>query len=192
MNEARGAGMIERRVEDFGTADAAVPRLKALLASKITGILQDRGLSVRAAERATGFAAADFSRLRSGRTDRFTLDRLLAMLARLDPTAEVSASIRSRLSRDAAVARLKAQEGDLRELGVTALFLFGSTARDEADANSDIDVFVDHAPGFGLLDLVGVTQTLEDGLGIDVHATTREALHPEMRSRIERDAVQVF
>ena len=121
-----------------------------------------------------------------------TLERLLAILARLDPTAEISAGIRSRLSRSAAMLRLKQREGDLRDLGVTALYLFGSTARDEAGPNSDVDVFVEHGPGFSLLDLAGVEQIIADDIGADVHATTRESLHPAMRAAIEREAVQVF
>jgi predicted nucleotidyltransferase len=88
--------------------------------------------------------------------------------------------------------RLKEREADLRSLGVMALYLFGSMARDEAGPNSDVDVFVEHAPGFSLLDLAGVEQILEDDIGTDVHATTRESLHPAMRDAIERDAVRVF
>ena len=192
MGQGSDVGLIERRVEDLGTVDSAAPKLKSLLARKIARILKDRRLTVRAAEQATGFAAADFSRVRGGKTDRFTLDRLFAMLAKLDPGAELSASVRSRLSRDAAVAQLKAHEAGLRKLGVTSLRIFGSTARDEAGPNSDLDVYVEHGPGFGLLDLVGVKQTLEDGLGVEVHATTRDGLHPEMRAAIEREAVRVF
>jgi predicted nucleotidyltransferase/predicted XRE-type DNA-binding protein len=192
MGQGSDVGLIERRVEDLGTVDSAAPKLKSLLARKIARILKDRRLTVRAAEQATGFAAADFSRVRGGKTDRFTLDRLFAMLASLDPAAEISAGIRSRLSREAAVTRLRAHEADLRKLGVTSLHLFGSTARDEAGPNSDLDVYVEHGPGFGLLDLVGVKQTLEDGLGIEVHATTRDGLHSEMRAAIEREAIRVF
>src|SRR3954469_22973698 len=107
--------LVERRVHDLGTAAAAMPRLKAMLAAKIAGIIADRKLTVRAAEELTGFAAADFSRVRVGKIERFTVDRLIRMLARLDPAAEISASIRARTSRDAAVARLKAHESDLRK-----------------------------------------------------------------------------
>jgi predicted nucleotidyltransferase len=192
MADKAHGDLVDRRVTDLGTVEAAVPRLKALLAEKVSGILKDRRLTVRAAEQLTGFAAADYSRIRRGKTDRFTLDRLLAILARLDPTTEISASIRSRLSRSAAMLRLKEKEADLRSLGVTDLYLYGSTARDEAGPNSDVDVFVEHAPGFSLLDLAGVEQILEDDIGADVHATTRESLHPAMRDAIERDAVRVF
>ena len=41
-------------------------------------------------------------------------------------------------------------------LGATSLYLFGSTARDKANAKSDIDLFVDCDPRgrFNALDLV--------------------------------------
>ena len=75
---------------------------------------------------------------------------------------------------------------------MTSLYLFGSTARDEAGPNSDLDIFIEHAAGFRLLELVGVKQAIEDGIGIDTHVTTRDSLRPELRAAIEHDAVRVF
>jgi len=42
------------------------------------------------------------------------------------------------------IARLKASEVELRRLGVEHLYLFGSTARNEARLDSDVDLFFDH------------------------------------------------
>jgi uncharacterized protein with HEPN domain len=52
----------------------------------------------------------------------------------------------------------------LRGFGVAALYLFGSHARDEASPDSDVDVFVDVAPGaaFGLRPYMGAFRVLED------------------------------
>jgi uncharacterized protein len=45
------------------------------------------------------------------------------------------------VNRKEAIARLKRHEAELKALGVDHLYLFGSTARDEAGADSDIDLF---------------------------------------------------
>ncbi|MGH7878374.1 MAG: nucleotidyltransferase family protein, partial [Candidatus Binataceae bacterium] len=51
------------------------------------------------------------------------------------------------MDRAAAIAKLKEHEVELRQLGVEHLYLFGSTARGEADDDSDVDLFFDHALG---------------------------------------------
>ncbi len=79
-------------------------------------------------------------------------------------------------------------------MGATALYLYGSTARDEAQAASDLDLFIDYDPGarFSLLDLVGIKQFLEEELAMDVDITTRNSLHPMLRADIEQSAIRVF
>jgi hypothetical protein len=55
-----------------------------------------------------------------------------------------SAAVRcytSPMGRAEAIAKLKAHETELKQLGVEHLYLFGSTARDEASTNSDVDLF---------------------------------------------------
>jgi predicted XRE-type DNA-binding protein len=61
-----------------------IEQLKAILASKITGVLDGQNISVRRAHDMAGFAAADFSRVRQARLSRFTIDRLMSMLDRLE------------------------------------------------------------------------------------------------------------
>jgi predicted XRE-type DNA-binding protein len=41
----------------------------------------------------TGFAAADFSRIRQAKLDRFTIDRLMSILARLGQQVEVTVNV---------------------------------------------------------------------------------------------------
>ena len=50
----------------------------------------------------------------------------------------------------------------LRARGVTALYVFGSVARDQATAVSDVDILVDYDPtsDFNLFDLAGVQRRL--------------------------------
>jgi len=82
----RGSGNV---FADFGHPNAEVEQLKAILAARIVRVLDARGLTVRAAEELTGTAAADFSRIRRVKLDRFTIDRLMMVLARLDQRVEV-------------------------------------------------------------------------------------------------------
>jgi hypothetical protein len=88
----------------------------------------------------------------------------------------------------------KRQADAVKALGATSLYLFGSTARGEADARSDLDVFIDYdADGrFSLLELVGIKLLLEKELGVEVDVTTRDSLHPMLRADIEHSAVRVF
>lgn len=79
-------------------------------------------------------------------------------------------------------------------MGATALFIFGSTARDEATPTSDLDLFIDHdsAQKFSLIELIGIQQFLEQELSIAIDLTTRNSLHPMLRADIERSALRVF
>ncbi len=82
-------------------------QLKAVLAAKIIDVLDQQKISVRQAHERTGFAVADFSRVRQAKLQRFTIDRLMAMLGRLDQDVEVSVDVRPRSERTPA-ARLTA------------------------------------------------------------------------------------
>jgi predicted XRE-type DNA-binding protein len=80
----------------MGDANAEVLQLKAILAGKIIEVLDELKISVRSAHELTGFAAADFSRVRRAKLQRFTVDRLMQMLAKLNQDVEISVSIRPR------------------------------------------------------------------------------------------------
>src|SRR3954447_22538557 len=89
----RGSGNVFR---DVGHPDADILHAKAVLAAKIIGVLDDLGISVRRAHELTGFAAADFSRVRQAKVQRFTIDRLMAMLVKLNTDLEVSIDVHPR------------------------------------------------------------------------------------------------
>ena len=93
-----------------------------------------------------------------------------------------------------AIRKLKANAGAIKALGATSLYLFGSTARNEAKTKSDLDLFVDYDPNgkFNAFDLVDIKLLLESELGMEVDVTTRDSLHPMLRADIERSAVRVF
>ncbi len=88
---------------DLGRENADVEQLKALLAAEIIKVLDRGELTVRAAHARTGFAAADFSRVRNADLGRFTADRLVSMLNRLGSRVEVKIRVRplQRVQREA-------------------------------------------------------------------------------------------
>lgn len=91
MEMVRGSGNVFR---DLGHENADVEQLKALLAAEIIKALDRDELTVRAAHARTGFAAADFSRIRSAKLARFTADRLMSILNRLGSRVEVKVRVR--------------------------------------------------------------------------------------------------
>jgi predicted XRE-type DNA-binding protein len=91
----RGSGNVFR---DLGLPDAGREQLRALLAAKIIGVIDERKLTVRAAQKITGVAAADFSRIRKANLGRFTTDRLMSILSRLGQEVEVSVDVHPRRS----------------------------------------------------------------------------------------------
>lgn len=98
------------------------------------------------------------------------------------------------MTREEAIARLSNHSDAVKTMGVTALYLFGSTGRDQAREGSDLDLFIDHdlSGKFSLLDLVGIKHFLEDHLSVEVDVTTRSSLHPMLRAGIETSAVRIF
>ncbi|MGY2050866.1 nucleotidyltransferase family protein [Methylobacterium sp. JK268] len=98
------------------------------------------------------------------------------------------------MTRNDAIAQLRSHAEAVRARGATALSLFGSTARDEAAADSDLDLFIEYDPAgvVSLLDLVDIKLFLEAKLDVDVDITTRDSLHPRLRHHIETSAVRVF
>lgn len=75
--------------------------------------------------------------------------------------------------------------------GVRALYLFGSTGRDEAGPESDVDLFIDYEEGFSLLDLVALKEDIDRVLGVQADLTTRGGLRPILRDDILREAERV-
>ena len=96
------------------------------------------------------------------------------------------------MTRDHALALLRSKEADARTAGVRAMYVFGSTARGEADASSDVDLFVDDDERLDLFALADLRRRLSDLLGRPVDLGTRNGLRPDVRPQIEREAVRVF
>lgn len=97
------------------------------------------------------------------------------------------------MERAAAIQLLKQHEAELKRLGVEHLYIFGSTARNQARPDSDVDLFFDHPKGqLGLYELMDVKELARNILGCRTDIMTRASLHPTLRARIEQDAVLIF
>lgn len=76
-----------------------------------------------------------------------------------------------------------------RHWGAYNVRIFGSVARGEADAASDLDLLVDLEPDRSLLDLGGLAMDLGDLLGLPVDVGTEAMLKLRIRERVTREAV---
>jgi uncharacterized protein len=94
--------------------------------------------------------------------------------------------------REQAIELLRRHQPEIAAHGVRALYLFGSTRRNEAGPKSDVDLFLDYEEGFSLLDLVAVKEEIDQIFGVPADLTTRGGLHPLLRDDILREALRVF
>jgi predicted XRE-type DNA-binding protein len=78
------------------TSDDDLRKVRASVAAEIIQVMDRRKISPQQAQRLTGSQRPDFSRLRNGRLERFTLDRLVKILGLLDRDIEVSITYRAR------------------------------------------------------------------------------------------------
>ncbi|HTS53028.1 MAG TPA: nucleotidyltransferase family protein [Burkholderiales bacterium] len=93
--------------------------------------------------------------------------------------------------REELIALLRGCSQDLQRFRVRSLELFGSLARGEAHAASDVDLLVEFDDGPTFDQFMDLKFFLEDLLSRRVDLVTRAALKPRMRPIIEREAVRV-
>lgn len=98
------------------------------------------------------------------------------------------------VKRHIALRRLRTFESDLRRLGAASVYLFGSTARNDAGPQSDVDIFIDYKPRsrFSLIELSAIQRFLTERLSVPVDVTTRDSLRPSLREGIINSAIRVF
>jgi len=75
------------------------------------------------------------------------------------------------------------------EHGAYNIRIFGSVARGEAEAASDVDFLVDMEPGRSLLDLGGLLMDLQNLLGCSVDVVTEKGLRKRIRDQVLKEAV---
>jgi len=98
------------------------------------------------------------------------------------------------MKRDEVIAKLREHEPELRAVGVVRLSLFGSTARNEARPESDIDLLAafDDARSLSLLDMIGIENRLADLLGGPVDLIEEGTLRPRASQSVSREVVRAF
>lgn len=89
---------------------------------------------------------------------------------------------------------LQAHESELRAHGVCHAAVFGSVARGEADAESDIDVLLDLDPAcpMGLFEYARLKLYISEILGGVGDVVNRKTLKPLLREAILRESVNAF
>jgi uncharacterized protein len=94
--------------------------------------------------------------------------------------------------RDDVLAALRAAMPELRRRWpIRSLAVFGSVARDEAGAASDLDVLVEFEDSIGLSDFLALEERLSALTGRSVELVSRRALKPFIGCRVLREAVPV-
>jgi predicted nucleotidyltransferase len=179
----------------------AVQVLKVDLAARIVAALDRQGLTVREAQALTGQAAADFSRLRGGHLDRFTIERLLGIAETLGERISLSVLAESNPRSPALPGPLASHARELRILcrrhAVRRLGAFGSVLRKDFDpARSDIDLAVE----FGRSQRLGPAdqyfhfkESLERLLGRKIDLVELRAMPASrLKQSIERSQVPVY
>jgi len=97
------------------------------------------------------------------------------------------------MTKDECISLLKKYMNILKDkYGITSLSLFGSTARGEQTANSDIDLFVDTktANPFLLMDAKEFLEN-ETGSSVDI-VRNHQNLNPRLKKRILKDGIFIF
>jgi predicted nucleotidyltransferase len=98
------------------------------------------------------------------------------------------------MKREDVIATLRAHEMELKAAGIVRLSLFGSTARNEARADSDIDLLAafDAARALSLLDMIGIENRLADLLGQPVDLIEEGTLRPRAAQNVSGEVVRAF
>lgn len=98
------------------------------------------------------------------------------------------------MSRDQVIAALRAHELELKAAGILRLSLFGSTARGEALAGSDVDLIAafDESKQLSLIDVLHIEKRIAALLGVGVDLVEEGTLKPRVQGNVEAEAVRAF
>jgi len=77
------------------------------------------------------------------------------------------------------------------QFGVRHLSVFGSVARDQAKAESDVDILVSFEKKASFDAFMDLKFYLEEILSISVDLVTEKAMRPEIRSSVEKELINV-
>lgn len=93
---------------------------------------------------------------------------------------------------DILIQQLQSHQTELQAMGITSLALFGSAARNELHASSDIDLLCSYRPPFTLISLHRAKRFLERALARPVDLIPADSIHQALRPRIEQERRHVF
>jgi predicted nucleotidyltransferase/predicted HTH domain antitoxin len=98
------------------------------------------------------------------------------------------------IDKSTVIAKLREYEPELKAAGIVRLSLFGSVARGEASAQSDVDLMgdFDRARGLTLFDMAGLEVRLSEILETRVDLSDRRMLKEPVRRRADQEAVLAF
>jgi uncharacterized protein len=92
------------------------------------------------------------------------------------------------------IEKLREHEAELKAARIVRLSVFGSVARGDATAQSDVDLMgdFDRAKNLTVFDMAGLEVRLADILGTPVDLADRRMLKAPVRAKAEREAVLAF
>lgn len=98
------------------------------------------------------------------------------------------------MDRDDVLKQLREHEPELRSLGVLRLSLFGSMARNEGRADSDVDLLAgfDEARQLSLLDLLSIERRITGWVGRPVDLIEEGQLKQRVAAAVEAELVRAF
>ena len=98
------------------------------------------------------------------------------------------------MDKGSVIETLRLHEPELRAAGIVHLRLFGSVARGESSAQSDVDLMADfdHSKRFSLVSMTHLENRLTDLLGTKVDLSPADAMKEAVRARADREAVLAF
>jgi hypothetical protein len=95
------------------------------------------------------------------------------------------------MKRDEVLNALKHNKVLVEQYGIESLYLFGSTARDEARPDSDVDLLVEFNRPIGLFEFIELQQRLEYLLGCKVDLGTKRSLKQQIKAEVLQEAILV-
>jgi predicted nucleotidyltransferase len=98
------------------------------------------------------------------------------------------------LDKASVISKLREHEEELQSAGIRRLSLFGSVARGDANAQSDVDLMAefDSARQFSLLEMIHIQNRLTNIPGVAVDLAPTKSLKDHVRERAAREAVPAF
>lgn len=147
------------------------------------------GLTQSALARLVGVTQSVVSEYENGRREPSfdAVDRLISAAGLVVEVTPRTAEEQS--ARDRVIALSGELRHALEPLGVQRIRLFGSVARGDESASSDIDLAVDIAPTVGVFDLLRMRRVAERILDRPVDLVPFDGLKPAVAEAVEREAV---